>query len=229
MANNSQTKFYLALGAIAVVGAGFIGYVATRDEPGSTPVTVQPLEDVGTTDGSVPLEAAVIKGSEDAPVLIEEYADLLCPYCGMYAQLTLPQIMERYVETGKVRYAFFDFPVHPGEVPILGAEAGRCAGEQGAYWPMHDVLFARMREWSTRRDPIPYFRQYADALGLDAGALKECVDSRKYRDAVMTTRRRGEQMGVDRTPTFFINGRRVTGALGFDQFSEIIEEELAKR
>ena len=223
---SSQTKFYGMLGAIAIVGAGLIAYMAMRRNPATEMVTSGAL--AGSDGEMVSLEAGIALGSADAPVLIEEYASLQCPYCGMYAQLTFPQIVERYVETGKVRYVFFDFPFD--ELSVLGAEAARCAGEQNAYWPLHDVLFARMREWGGRRNPTGLFGEYAAGLGLDGSALEACVEDHRYRDAVMTTRRRGEQLGVDSTPTFIINEeRRVTGALGFDQMAELIEEELAKQ
>ena len=226
---SSQMKFYGLLGAIAAVGIALIGYVATRPDPGATPVTIDSTARPLAIGDLVPLEAGIVRGNADAPVTIEEYADLLCPYCSMFAQLTAPQIMERYVDTGKVRYVFFDFPIHQGEASFLGAEAGRCAAEQGAFWQMHNILFGRVREWSTKRNPRATFRQYAESLGLDGGSFKECVDSGKYREAVLATRRRGEQMGVDRTPTFIINGnRRETGALAFDRMAAIIEEELAK-
>jgi protein-disulfide isomerase len=147
----------------------------------------------------------------------------------MVASLTLPQIMERYVDTGKVRFVFFDFPVHPGEKAILGAEAARCAGDQGAFWSMGKLLFDRAKEWEAKRDPKGVFRRYAESLGLDGAALAECVDSRKYRETVLRSQLRARQLGLTGTPTFLINGRRVTGAMGFDQLAAIIEEELAKR
>ncbi len=166
------------------------------------------------------------RGSLDAPVLIEEYADYQCPACGMVATLTIPQILENYVDTGKARFIFYDFPLNPG-ASQLGAEAARCAGDQGAYWAMHKVLFGRMREWGAERDPKGRFRQYADALGIDSKALTECVEAQKYRDVVMRSQLRARQLGIDSTPTFLINGRRVVGALGYDQMAELIERELA--
>ncbi len=226
---SSQAKFYGSLGVIAVAGVALIGYVATREDPGATLISAAPAPMAATSSGEiVPLDVGVTKGDEEAPVVIEEYADFQCPYCGMVARLTMPTVIERYVDTGKVRLVFLDFPVHQGENSYLAAEAARCAGDQGAFWKMHDVLFGRMTEWSGRRNPRSKFREYADSIGLDGEALEECVDSGKHREAVMSSRTRGEQHAVDRTPTFLINGRRVTGAVGFDQLAEVIEEELAK-
>ena len=224
---SSQSKFYGVLALILIVGAALIGYVAVSsrnqtafDTEAWTAVSEGPLvsEDVG-----------VSVGSADAPVVIEEYADYLCPYCGMVATLTVPQIIEEYVETGKARFIFFEFPVSQAENAMLGAEAARCAGEQAAFWPLNRVLMGRMSEWGGRRDPRGLFRQYADGLGLDGGAVVDCVDSQKYRETVMSNQMRARQLGLTGTPTFIINGRRVGSAMGFDQMAALIEEELAKQ
>lgn len=225
---SSQAKFYGALALIVIVGAALIGYVVVNDrqqtsdpEYGSAPLA--PEGELVSADVGVSI------GAEDAPVVIEEYADYLCPYCQMVSQLTVPQIMERYVETGKARFVFFDFPVHPGGKSILGAEAARCAGDQGDFWQMNKQLMMGMREWGEERDPRDTFRRYAQALGLDGKALSECIDSGKYRQVVMTNQLRARQLGLSGTPTFIINGRRVGEAMGFDQMAAIIEEELAKQ
>ena len=225
---SSQAKFYGALALIVIVGAALIGYVVVNDrqQTSDPEYGTEPLAPEGEL---VSADVGVSIGAEDAPVVIEEYADYLCPYCGMVAQLTVPQIMERYVETGKARFVFFDFPVHPGGKSILAAEAARCAGDQGAFWQMNKQLMMGMREWGEERDPRDTFRRYAQALGLDGKALSECIDSGKYRQVVMTSQLRARQLGLGGTPTFIINGRRVGEAMGFDQMAAIIEEELAKQ
>lgn len=226
---SSQTKFYGALVAILLVGAALIGYATTR---GDDAVAEGPL-DAGLADLEsgelVPLDVGVATGPEDAPVLIEEYGDYLCGACGMVASLTVPQVLERYVDTGKARFVFVDFPVHPGDKAVLGAEAARCAADQDAFWPMHKALMSRQREWGARRDPVGQFRDYAEALGLAGDALVECVESHKHRQAVMAGQTRARQLGLGSTPTFIINGRRFAGAMGIDQMAAIIEEELAKQ
>ncbi len=225
---SSQSKFYTLLGLMFVVGVAVIGFVAMRDRGGASAETAQPSSNAGASLGEpVSQEVGVSIGREDAPVLIEEYADFQCPYCGMVATLTVPQIIENYVQTGKARYVFYDFPLHPG-VSQLGAEAARCAGDQNAFWPMKKVLFGRMREWGRERDPSRIFREYAEALGLDGKALAECVESQRHREVVLASQRRARQLGLNSTPTFFINGRRVEGAMGYDQMAALIEEELAK-
>jgi protein-disulfide isomerase len=170
-------------------------------------------------------DVGIARGSEDAPVRVEEYMDYQCPYCAMVARLTVPGIIERYVETGQVRYILYDFPVHPGENSYLAAEAARCAGDQGAYWRMHDVLLGRLSEWSQEGNPTGRFREYAEQLGLDMDAYRTCMSERRHRDVVLASRRRGEQQGINSTPTFVINGeQRISGAIGFDRLAALIEE-----
>jgi protein-disulfide isomerase len=146
----------------------------------------------------------------------------------MVGTLTIPQIMENYVDTGKARFVFYDFPLRPGAYEY-GAQAARCAGDQDAFWPMHKVLLGRMREWGRERNPVGMFRQYAEALRLDGKALGQCVDSEKYREIVLASGQRARQLGIGQTPTFYFNGRQVVGAMGYDQMAAIIEEELAKQ
>jgi len=225
---NSQSKFYGALAVILIAGAALIAYVVMNNQRGAEAgaADYSPPDLTGTD--LVSADVGVFRGAEDAPVLIEEYADYQCPACGMVATLTLPQIFTDYVDTGKARFVFYDFPLHPGNSE-LGAMAGRCAGDQNAFWAMQKVLFGRMREWGTERNPERRIRQYADALGLDGRALMDCVDSDKYREVVLASQTRARQLGLNQTPTFFINGRLVVGALSYDGMSAAIEEELAKQ
>lgn len=223
---SSQSKFYGLIAVIALAGVGLIGYVALRERPSSAAGFSEAAFSNVDESELVSEEVGVSRGSLDAPVLIEEYADYQCPACGMVGTLTIPQILENYVDTGKARFVFYDFPLHPG-ASQLGAEAARCAGDQGAFWPMQKVLLGRMREWGPERDPKGRFRQYAEALGIDGKALTECVGSQKHREVVMRSQLRARQLGIDSTPTFLINGRRAVGAMGYDQMAELIEQELA--
>lgn len=222
----SQSKFYSVLAAILIAGGALIAYVVVNNQRSAAADFADYT--VPDVDGElVSADVGVSRGSPDAPVVIEEYADFQCPACGMVGTLTIPQIIADYVDTGKVRFVFFDFPLRPGN-PELGANAARCAADQNAYWAMQKVLFGRMREWGTDRNPKSRIRQYADGMGIDGRALVQCIDSEKYREVVLASQTRARQLGVSQTPTFFINGRMVTGAMGYDQMAGIIEEELAK-
>lgn len=224
----SQKKFYGALAVIALAGLGLIGYALVQGQPGST-VETAAVEPSGDTGAPVGMDVGVSRGSPDAPVTLEEYLDYQCPYCAMVSRLTIPGIIQRYVDTGKVRYIIFDFPVHQGDKSYVAAEAAHCAGDQDAFWPMHEALFGHMSEWEPKSNPTGEFKDYAKQLGLDTDAFEKCLDSRKYLKRVQASRLRGDQHAVNATPTFIIDGKeRVSGAIGFDRLAKMLDDELAK-
>ena len=136
--------------------------------------------------------------------------------------------MADYVDTGKVRYVFLDFPIssiHPQAQ--AAAEAARCAGDQDAYLPMHDMLFARQSEWSGRQDAATIFAGFAQELGLDGDAFTACQEARTHEAAVLADLQQGAALGVNGTPAFFLNGNALSGAQPFEVFQQMIEELLA--
>ena len=179
----------------------------------------------------VPIGDAPSIGAADAPVTIIEYSDYQCPFCARHFQQTLPRLLETYVNTGKVRYVFKDFPlssIHPQAVQA--AQAARCAREVGgddAYWQMHDRLFARQQEWAENPEHTDVFKTFAGELGLDQAAFDACLDSGRYESAVMADLREGAGFGVSGTPAFFINGQPLRGAQPYQVFEQLIEAELA--
>jgi protein-disulfide isomerase len=170
-------------------------------------------------------------GRADAKVTIIEFGDYQCPLCRAFWRDTLPQIKKEYVETGRVRIVFRDFPIqdaHP-EATVT-AMAAECAEDQGKYWEFHDKVF---REQDRRgRDVIRYsardVRRWATEIGLEAAAFNECLDSERHKAEVQKDYKDGADVGMNGTPVFFINGRALVGAHPFATFQKIIEEELRK-
>lgn len=169
-------------------------------------------------------------GDADAPVLIVEFSDFQCPYCRWHALQTLPRIVETYVNTGKVRYIFKDFPLPSHPNAPKAAEAARCAGAQGVYWTMHDRLFRNLNEWSQREaeELVDIFVDYTGGLGLDEMAFRECLETGQQGEQVRQNQWEGQQAGVQGTPSFLINGQLLSGAHPFDDFQQIIEAELQR-
>lgn len=166
-----------------------------------------------------------VKGSEDAPVVIIEFSDFQCPFCKRFYSQTLSQIEEEYVQTGKARLVYRDFPlsqIHPNAQKA--AEAAECADDQGKFWEYHDTLFEDQNGWSSVGESK--FKEYASDLGLDTQKFNSCLDSGKYRDEVQNDLRDGQNNGVSGTPSFFINGKKVVGAQPFSTFQQAIESEL---
>ncbi|MGD8321329.1 MAG: thioredoxin domain-containing protein [Gemmatimonadota bacterium] len=161
-----------------------------------------------------------------AQATVVEFSDFGCPYCGQFERNTFPALRKEFVETGKVRWRFVPFVL--GMFPN-GSEAMRastCVAEQGedAFWKMHDALFARQDEWKGSRDPEGLFRSYAEASGADGAAFAACYDDARSADRVTAANALAEKTGVRSTPTFFINGKMVQGALPLEQFRQILQD-----
>lgn len=142
---------------------------------------------------------------------------------------TGPLLYEAYIATGKVKHVFVQHPLdglHPQARPA--AEASLCAGNQGAkaFWDFHELLFERVSEWSGQADLTDKFREYAEELGLDGGALVACVESGETADQVQAELEQGEALGVQGVPAFFINDWFLSGAQPFEAFQEAIEKAL---
>jgi protein-disulfide isomerase len=155
-------------------------------------------------------------------VTLVEFSDFHCPFCKQ-AQPTLAQLLERF--PGKVRLVYRDFPVdtsHPNA--RRAAEAARCAHDQGKFWDYHDVLFKN----APKAGPQDLGR-YAERVGLDIARFERCVSDRLHRGTVQRDVEDGFRLGITATPTYFINGRPLSGAQPIDAFVRIIEEELAAR
>lgn len=177
----------------------------------------------------VPVGDAPAKGDPNAPVVIVEYSEYQCPYCKKYVDETLVQIAKNYIETGQVYYAFKDFPLdqlHPNARPA--ARAAHCAGEHGAYWEMHDLLFEKQSEWSSQSNPRVSFVGYAKELGIDAEDFGDCLDSGRHDEMIEANLQEGAGFGVQGTPAFFVNGQFISGAQPYTVFESIIESALAE-
>lgn len=158
------------------------------------------------------------RGPATAPVVIVEFSDFGCPYCQRAAR-TLDQVLERYGD--KVRLVFRHYPLQANSQRV--AEAAACAGELGSFWPYHDLLFEH--QGAHADDDL---KRYAQEIGLDEGEFSGCLDSGRTTEVVAQDAADGEAAGVTGTPSFFVNGRPVSGALPFDAFKQIIDDALAQ-
>jgi protein-disulfide isomerase len=172
-----------------------------------------------------------VLGDAKAAVTIIEFGDYQCPSCRLFWRDVEPRLKKEYIDTGKVKLVFRDFPIvenHPEA--IVAAVAAQCAADQGKYWQYHDKLF---REQDNRGDDIIRFKvadlkKWGADLRLDTAAFNQCVDSARYKDEVAKDYADGEGVGIRGTPTFFINGRFIGGAQPYPVFKKVIDEELAK-
>jgi protein-disulfide isomerase len=164
-------------------------------------------------------------GAADAPVVVLEFSDFGCPYCARFALETLPEIEREFIETGQVRWQYVPFVMGMFPNGEEAARAAECAGEQERFWEMHDLVYQRQREWraatSARAEPL--FQRYAADLGLEAGAFATCFGENHPAGRIETSNRVAAELGIQSTPTFFINGRLVQGALPLDQFRMLLQ------
>jgi protein-disulfide isomerase len=168
------------------------------------------------TDVPIPAEARVL-GPEKAPVTIVEFSDYLCPYC-QHAEGTVNDVLARYA--GKVRFVHRDFLLgRPRSMAV--ARAAQCAGDQGKFWDYRHGLLTQAGDW-TDQDLV----RRASPLGLDGAAFQACLASDRHDKAILDSSEEGQRLGVNSTPTFFINGRRVAGVRSVEEFAEMIDSEL---
>ena len=162
-----------------------------------------------------------VLGSASAPVTLIEFSDFQCPFCARVMP-TLKRVKETYGD--RVRIVWKDFPltsIHPQA--FKAAEAGQCAREQGKFWELHDRLFANQQALQPEA-----LKEHAAAVGLDLAKFNACFDASKYGERVQQQMTAGNQLGVQSTPSIFINGRMVSGAQPYEVFTAIIDEELAR-
>jgi protein-disulfide isomerase len=161
-------------------------------------------------------------GPKDAKVTIVEFADFQCPFCARMVP-TLNRIVKKY--EGKVRWVYRDFPlreIHPEALPA--AVAANCAGTQGKYFEMHHALFDNYQRLGSQ-----LYKDLAAKIGLDAGKFDECMKDPKAENEVLKDAQEGQNLGINGTPAYFVNGRKLGGAVNEAEFSRLIDEELAKK
>jgi len=170
----------------------------------------------------VPIEIgdAPVRGKETAPVTIVEFSDFQCPFCAR-ARPAVNRVREVYGE--KVRFVFRHFPLNFHPQAEKAGEAAACAREQGKFWEMHDRLWAN----PGKLQPAD-LKEHAAAIGLDAGAFGQCLDSGRYAGLVQRDIEQGARYGVSGTPAFFVNGRPLVGAQPFESFAQVIDDELQR-
>jgi protein-disulfide isomerase len=161
------------------------------------------------------------KGNPAARIVIIEFADFGCSACALFAEQALPQIEREWIATGRARIR-----VIPLGVLRLGRGAGQaaeCASRQGAFWPMHDLLYARRQEWIGRRGQRARFEGWATELGMNAERFRACLKSDPGKLWLKRNTNLAQNHGVPGTPAFVVNGRAIVGALPYRDFAAALE------
>ena len=194
---------------------------------GGSPSQAQPSQQgqvaQAPTRGEINVDDDPMKGNANAPVTIVEFSDFECPFCARFYSQTMKQLETEYIDTGKVKLIYRDFPLGFHQNAQKAAEAGECADDQGKFWEMHDKIFENQPSLS-----VSSLKQWAGQIGLDTGEFNSCLDSGKHAGEVQDDFKEGASYGVSGTPSFFINGIQLVGAQPFSAFQQIIDSELAK-
>jgi protein-disulfide isomerase len=164
------------------------------------------------------------KGSSKAPVTVYEMSDFQCPYCRQFALETFPQLERQYIRPGKVRWVFINFPltsIH--RHASAAAEVALCGGHQQKFWRVHDLLFQHQQAWAPLKEAGPFFVSLADSAGLSKKELLACLDTPETRKSVQADAEGAARSGATSTPTFYIEGGLLEGALPLNVFRQVLD------
>ncbi|MDX2193389.1 MAG: thioredoxin domain-containing protein [Gemmatimonadales bacterium] len=212
-----MNRFFVVLGAVGAVGAVAIGWMLMRPTSPSIPanVTVTASDTAGFR--------GYVLGRADAPVEVVEYADYQCPACAQFEAVQFPDVRQRLIESGRVRWRYRDFPLDQHRWARLAAHAAACADEQGRFWDVHALIYAGQADWERSGDAGDLFASYGDQAGLDRAKYDACMQSTRHAGRIQASLNEGMAAGVSSTPTFLIGGRLFAGILAADRLKQIAD------
>lgn len=219
MSGETKTLIGIGIVTLVIIAIAIFSFSGNSDSTANETVTL-------TTDQQKRLVTNDSRKitAPNAKVTIVEFLDFECEACGA-AHPILKKILEEY--KGKVNFVVRNFPNHKNSV--LAANAAEAAGEQGRYWLMYDKLFENQKTWGEQQKPqSELFLKYAQELNLDTDEIKSAMDDNIYSKKINSDKQEGIALGVDATPTFFINGEKITGVIPYDEFKKKVDEKLAK-
>lgn len=216
---NANTKRILTWGSFVVVIVLLVwGLIAANqkaagiDDSSTAPVTLN--NPVTSSDWTL--------GSSSAPVTLVEYGDFQCPSCGAF----YPVVKQLLAAEGpqRVYFVFRNFPLPQHANAMIAAEAAGAAGLQGQFWAMHDLLYANQNDWVNLPDPTSVFEGYAQQIGINTTQFLSDLKSPTVYNRVISDLKEAEQNNLDYTPTFFVNGVRITNPTSYAAFKQIIDD-----
>lgn len=210
------------VGAVVVIGAVAVVFATSSQDAPELQVDADPiaLEEVG------PLQDMIL-GEADAPVTIIEYASLTCPHCAAFHKQVYPMIKEEYIDTGKAKLIFREFPFD--SIATAGFMLARCA-EPKHYFGFIDVMFEQQSDWLSLGSPMEGIQEIARQGGFSNEQFQECLTDSDVLEGIRWIQERGaKEFEVQSTPTFFINGVKVIGARPFEVLQTIIEKHLPEQ
>ena len=172
-------------------------------------------------------DSARIRGNPAAKIWMIIASDFQCPYCKMWHDSSDMTIRRDYIDNGKVRLAFVNFPINSHQNAIPAAEYAMCAAAQDKFWQTHDALFASQEKWAALPDPTPALEQAANSAGVDMAALRSCVSAHKMLPLIEADREKASRAGVRATPSFFVTNQTLEGVIPTAELRKALDAALA--
>ncbi len=224
----------VVLGLLLIISIFTGGFGFGTDTPTGGTVINPPADNEPTSIKEVSLDDDAVLGNKDAPVTIVEFSDYQCPFCRRSYTQVYPLLKENFINNGKVKFIFRDFPlssIHPGAIPA--AQAAECADDEGKYYEMHDKIFDEQNKLGQGTAPFTNddLKKWASEIGLNSGDFNSCLDSGKYAKEVEKDFNDGNSYGVSGTPTYFVGNEKdgykiIGGAQPYQVFEQAINEYL---
>ena len=212
----TRRGFALAAVATALLGGGILAGLSIAGLERTAFAQNPPLDELMKPG---PL-GDIAMGKDDAPVTIIEYASMTCPHCANFHEVTYPELKKKYIDTGKVRFIFREFPLD--QLAAAAFMLARCGGKE-RYFPMVETPFQQQRTWAVQR-PLQPLLAISKQAGLSEAGFNECLKNQQVLDGIEDVRKRAaEKLNVQSTPTFFVNGKQLRGAATLAEF----EKEMA--
>ncbi|MEK7076230.1 MAG: thioredoxin domain-containing protein [Patescibacteria group bacterium] len=211
-----MTKEAKIISGVGVIFFALFAFLIYRTNTG-TSVVADPNLLIG--------QVSYMTGKKEAKVNVVEFGDYQCPACA-YANSIVQQLIETYKNNPNVNFVFRNFPLPQHSNAMVSAEAAEAAGAQGKFLEMSDMLYERQNEWSGSSKALEIFAKYAQELKLDVKAFTDSVSKNEFKDAINKDRSDGQALGVNSTPSFFINGEKVVGLPSFEEFKKKIDGKL---
>lgn len=237
-----QNIWGIVVGVVVAAGLGAVVYKFvdgddTRRLTAPVAAPAQPASGTAAETAALPLPDASFgpipvaddefqMGRPDAPVTIIEYASLTCPHCAQFEAEVLPKLKAEYIDTGKVRFVYRDFPLD--RLALTASVVARCAGRD-RFFGFIEAFFGSMQTWARAQNPVEALGRIARLGGMSDAEFDACTKDQKITDAVLAQRLEGEKTyQIRATPTLFINGERFSGGLRFDELKRLIDSKLSK-
>jgi protein-disulfide isomerase len=227
-----RTMFIAGGGVVFLAAAGVAAALVMPrifSPPAPAPADANlPVGDLSAELAQPPPDGDMAIGSDKAPVTIIEYASMTCPHCAHFSDTTFPELKRRYIDTGKVRFIFREFPLD--KLAAAGFMLARCASKDGGgerYMAVIETLFAKQQEWAIPDNPVPPLKNIAKQFGFTEDSFNACLTNQNIMNGIEATRdRAAAKLGVNSTPTFFVNGKKVTGDVTIDTLAKEIDPSL---